>query len=103
MFSSDRSSYGVQADRCDQCGAARRRYLEFGGTSELEMPVDPDGALYAVLDALRDRLERRRVLLCYECTDDLQEPISGPRFQHSVSSISSVIVAAELTPRLFEV
>jgi len=103
LFSLDRTKWEQHVDRCDQCHAVNRRYLEFGGGSGFEMPVIPGSDLHDALERLREATKRRTILLCYECTDDLEEPMNGRRVLMGHVKDSPVKAASDMNPRLFEV
>jgi hypothetical protein len=63
---------------CDNCGRWTHELLEFTINGELEMPVAPNSRLALEIWALRQRLERHSLTLCYACVDALEEePTSG--------------------------
>lgn len=103
LFNPNKAAWVTKVDQCDQCSSRKDPCLEFGGDSGLEMPVIPGSELHDVLETLRERLGRRSIILCYRCTDDLEEPLNGPRFHRFERTPSPVTMTDDLAPRLFEV
>lgn len=103
MLSGTAANVAPLRDVCDRCNATDAKYLEFGGDSGFEMPVVPGSDLERGLDELREAKGRRTILLCYSCSDDLEEPPNGRPSWTWLRTKSAATVADESTPRLFEV
>lgn len=102
LFSGKAVASFTPRERCDNCAITYDAVLEFGGDLGLEMPVDEGGDLARELSILRDRLHRRRIVLCYSCVDALQTPPGGPRRVVTLRSTRQPNPAGVKTSRLFE-
>jgi hypothetical protein len=87
---------------CDNCGCYTHELLEFSHDCELEMPVAPNSRLALELWALRQRLGRESVVLCYACVDALEEPPAQSRAKISVVPFAPLTTVDEQPARLFE-
>jgi len=103
LFTRDLSRAAIV--RCDNCSAVQcdNNTLEFGGDSGYEMPVLPGTPLETELSILRRRHGRDAIILCYPCTDALEEPPFGYRAPKFIKSVSASIPARDEMPRLFAV
>jgi hypothetical protein len=95
----------VEREVCDNCRLPVENddALTFGGDDPLQMPVDPGGQLATELVILRRRHGRDRIVLCYGCTDVLQEPVGGRRNVTVLVTDRAIKVIDEAMPRLFAV
>jgi hypothetical protein len=88
---------------CDNCGRWTHELLEFTDSGTFEMPVVANSRLALELWALRQRLSRHDLALCYACVDALEEPGVRNFTKRSVVPFAPPTPVVEQQPRLFAV
>lgn len=90
-------------EACDNCHIVTDDVLVFGECDEFALTPAAGSPLEIELAILTRRENRRRIVLCYTCTDILEEPVARAHRKRVVVPKRAPTVVPNEAPRLFEV